>query len=113
MSERHAALLLRSSLAAVLGGQAAAFLLTTVMRDPMAGSHWHEMVVCAVEVAGAALLLVPRLSWAGGCLLLTSLALATVVHGAMREAPPPSFAVYVAATWWIMRSSRRAEVRGT
>jgi hypothetical protein len=75
--------------------------------------NWQEMAVCADEVAGAVLLLVPRRSWVGGCLLLTSLALATVVHITVRQAPPPSFAVYAAATGWIMRSSRRAEVRGT
>ena len=83
--------ILRWSIALVLGGGA---LLLLVHGQPV-----HAIPIAALELAGAALFVVPRTRRLGAYALLASLAAAAALHAWLGAVPPPSFVVYAAAIW--------------
>src|SRR5206468_3404723 len=75
--------------------------VSETLRQGHGGAHFHLAVVGAVEAVGAALFLVPRTLKAGGWLLLSILAIATLFHATQGEFRP-DLLVYAAGVWFVM-----------
>ena len=101
----HRVRLLHWTTAAVLG-----FLATSLLVHEIHGGGRARgaIAVGVVEVAGALLFVVPATVRIGGAVLLLTLIVAAVVHGAMGQAPPAAFLVYAAAIWTVLREHRRS-----
>ena len=100
-------ILLRWSVAVVLGGGAASLLVSLAR----VGGPVGLVALGGAELAAAALFVVPRTTRIGGLGLLAALVVATVLHAALGEAPPSSFVIAAAAVWVVM--TERARTGGT
>lgn len=98
-------IVLRWSLALVLGAGAAVLVVSCLRGERPAGLT----VLGVAELAAAALFVVPRAIRAGGFALLAVLAAAVALHAVSGEPPPISFAVYAAAIWAVMTDRKRVE----
>jgi hypothetical protein len=68
--------------------------------------HGAVIPLAIPEVAGAMLLVVPRTRRIGAIALVGVLVAASLLHAAIGEWPPPSFAVYAVALVAIARAAR-------
>jgi len=110
-------LLLRWTLALVLGGQALVFLVHLSARGvpfPHVPQHLpYYFAIGSTELAGSILMLVPRTRTIGAACVIASLAGAagcTWIEGAR---PPLAFVVYVAALFAVMQGGARRLGAGT
>jgi hypothetical protein len=95
--------LLRWSLALVLGGSAA-LLLVSLARGEHVGVHAPlALAIGGAEVLAAVMLLIPRTIRVGGGLLLIVLVCAAALHMLAGKPPPLAFAIYIPAIWVVMR----------
>jgi len=94
------------TVSAVLGFLAGSLLVHEIHGG---GRARGTIAVGIAEVAGALLFVVPATVRIGGALLLLTLAIAAVVHGAMGQAPPAAFLVYAAAIWTVLREHRASQ----
>jgi hypothetical protein len=99
-------IVLRGSLALVLGAGAAVLVVSCLRGERPAGLA----VLGVAELIAAALFVLPRAIRAGGFALLAVLAVAAGLHAASGEPPPISFAVYAAAIWAVMTERKRSAV---
>jgi hypothetical protein len=83
-------------LAVVLGGGAAHALVH--------GVHGPVIPLAIAEAAASVVLVVPRTRRVGAIALVGVLAVASVLHAALGEWPPASFAVYIVALIAIARA---------
>lgn len=100
------AILLRWSLAAVLGVQALSLLFEHAVRPLIA------VTLAAVELAAVVLFLVPRTLIFGAILLILVLASAAVVHLSIGQRAPLAYLVYAAAIWVVVQDARRVPRAG-
>jgi thiol:disulfide interchange protein len=86
---------LRLTLAAVLGAQAA-WLLATAPPPTL-------VALAVAELAAAALFVIPRTLRFGAAAVVVVLIAACALHLHVGEPPPPAYAIYLAAIWAIVR----------
>ena len=102
MMASHRVLLLRRSVALVLGVQGGLVLFRTARGLHPAGLG----ILAGTELIAALLLLLPRTIRPGAALLFAVLAVAALLHALEGGGPPAAYLVYAAALWVVAASPR-------
>jgi hypothetical protein len=96
----HRILILRWSVALVLGVQAGLLLFRTARGLHPAGLG----ILVGAELIAALLLLLPQTIRPGAALLFAALAVAALLHALEGGVPPAAYLVYAAALWVVAAS---------